>query len=321
MKIGFLLIVLFILSACASSTKQADALLASPGSLSPTHEIQNVPFINQAAGQCGPASLAMAINSTGKLINVEELTPQVYTPKMKGSLQSDMISAARRNGFLAIPIEGLDSLLKEVSANHPVIVFENLALSWLPQWHYAVVFGYDLKQETILMHSGPEAFKIWDIRKFERSWKLGNYWGLVVLPPDQLAATANELSHATAAAGLQLVGKQKEAVTAYSEILKRWPQSLVSLIGMGNWAFERRDYKKAVSFLKTATRYHPQSAEAWHNLAIAEQAAKMNQSAYKSAQRALMLVAHDSKLQYEASLSSIKLSHNKQVLLDGIHVI
>ncbi len=142
---GLIIACLWILVGCASTTPQADRLLAEQSFSRGTEaiEISNVPFIEQSEGHCGPASLAMALQWSGLDVSAQEIASQVYTPGMKGSLQNDLIGAARRHGRLAIPIQGLPDLLKELRAGHPVIVFENLALSWLPQWHYAVVFGYD----------------------------------------------------------------------------------------------------------------------------------------------------------------------------------
>jgi hypothetical protein len=265
-----LIFALFIFFGCASSTKQTDQFLLSKNFLPLEFEIKNVPFINQQVAHCGPATLTMAMNWAGKMVTVEEITNQVYTPGMKGSFQSDLIGASRRQGLIAIPVIGLSNMLQEVSAGHPVIVFENLSVSWFPQWHYAIVFGYNLNDEYVLMHSGPEAFKKWDMRKFERSWKLGDYWGLVVLPPSELSATADELSHLVASTGLDQVGKFYEASVAYQTILKRWPKSLGALIGMGNWEFSNKKYKAAVQYLKLATEAHPKADAAWHNLAIAE---------------------------------------------------
>lgn len=267
--------------------------------------VAKVPFINQDIGQCGPATLTMAMNWAGKPVTVEEIAPQVYTPKMKGSFQTDMITTARRQGLIAIPISGLQNLLIEIEKEHPVIVFENLALTWLPQWHYAIVFGYDLNKETVLMHSGPEKDKIWDIRKFERSWKLADYWGLVVLPPDELSATASELEHSRAAAGLEQVGHRDEAAIAYRAILSKWPTSLSALVGMGGWEYEQNHYLKSVEYLRRATRAHPEAAAAWHNLAIAESAAKMNKAAKQSAEKALSLAMPNVKVQYQNSLRHV----------------
>ncbi len=268
-------------------------------------QVEKVPFVKQEIAQCGPATLTMAMNWAGKPVTVKEIVPQVYTPGMKGSLQTDMMTAVRRQGLLAIPISGMTALLTEIDRDHPVIVFENLALKWIPQWHYAIVFGYDLETETVLMHSGPEKNKIWDIRKFERSWKLGDYWGLLVLPPDELSSTASELEHATAAAGLEQVGKREEAAIAYRAILTKWPSSLSALVGMGGWEYEQNRFSKSVAYLRTATLQHPESAPAWHNLAIAESAAKLKSSAKKSAARALGLASVTTRPQYEISLRPI----------------
>jgi len=267
-----LIFCLLLLSACVSATPQADRLLLDTRNLPKSSHIEGVPFIPQSANYCGPATLTMALNWAGENITLEELAPQVYTPGMKGTLPIDMLSAARRQGVMAIPMSGLNDLFLEINAGNPVIVFENLALSWLPQWHYALVFGYDVSSEKVTMHSGPEAFKQWDLRKFERSWKLGEYWGLVILKKGQLSASADEMSHVKAAAALEKLGKFTEAESAYRTILNRWPQSLISKLGRANIAYSQKDFRSAVGFLKQASREHPGSQMVAHNLLIAEKA-------------------------------------------------
>lgn len=305
-QFAFLFLIALLGSGCASSTKQSDVLLKERRhAFKDSARIENVPFIDQDIGQCGPATLTMAMKWAGKPVDVEEIAKQVYTPKMKGSFQTDMITTARRQGLMAIPIEGMTNLFTEIDKDHPVIVFENLALTWLPQWHYAIVFGYDLDKETVLMHSGPEKNKNWDIRKFERSWKLADYWGLVVLPPDELSATASELEHSRAAAGLEQVGHREEAAIAYRTILSKWPTSLSALVGMGGYEYEQNRFTKSVGYLRRATQAHPDAAAAWHNLAIAESAANMNRQAKGSAEKAISLANAQVKAQYEQSLKAI----------------
>lgn len=294
---------------CASSTVQVDALLEATNSsrlnASRSIEIPNVPFINQEAGHCGPATLTMSMQAVGANTDLKTITSQVFTPGMKGSLQADMIGATRRNGLLALPIENLENLLREIAAGNPVIVFENLALSWLPQWHYALVYGYDLDQEVIVMHSGQEKAKRWDLRKFERSWKLADYWGLVVLPPDRLSATADELAHLTAASMVEKQGLIENSFKAYTAILKRWPQSLGALVGSGNYHFSKGDFPAATRSLSLAIKYHPQSATAWHNLAVAQQKANQIAQAKRSALEAVRLATDSLKPQYRASLKEL----------------
>ncbi|WP_413289192.1 PA2778 family cysteine peptidase [Bdellovibrio sp. HCB337] len=276
-----LISLVLILVGCASATPQTESLLVNARDLPKATAIEGVPFVEQAANHCGPATLTMAMNWAGKNVTVEEVTPMVFTPGAKGTFQSDMISASRRQGLVAIPLEGMNDLLKEVSAGNPVVVFENLGLTWYPQWHYAVVFGYDLQHQYVLMHSGLEANKRWDLRRFERSWKLGDYWGLVVLPPGKLSATADELSHMKAASALEQIGKIEDAHQAYQAILTRWPKSLTAAIGMGNIAYTKKDYSAAVRILKQASQYHPENAALKNNLAVAEEAVSAEKTSHK----------------------------------------
>lgn len=264
------LMIAFLLVGCASATPQADALFMQELAFPNSAMIPDVPFIQQREGYCGPATLAMVLRWAGRDVSADSLASQVFTPGLKGSLQSDMISASRRIGMMALPIEGMSALLEEVHAGHPVIIFENLSVSWLPQWHYAVVIGYDLPNRKIIMHSGPEAFKQWDIQTFERSWILGNYWGLVVLPPEQLARTPSELAHSAAASALESIGQDQSAGKAYRRILQQWPKSLVARVGLANIEYKRKNYRDALELLRKASLEHPESKVVHHNLSVVE---------------------------------------------------
>jgi hypothetical protein len=271
---SILFLALTALSGCASSTPQTDNFFDSTSNLPPKKEIPRVPFIKQEAAQCGPATLAMAMRWNGHLVSAEELTREIFIPGLNGTVQTDMLRATRKYGFLAIPLNGLKPLLTEISNNTPVIVFENLAFTWSPAWHYALVYGYDLQNKTVLMHSGPQEGKVWDMTKFERSWKLADYWGLVVLPPGKLAASATELEHASAAVGLETAGHPDAAAKTYRAMLARWPNSLTALIGLGNYFYNKKHFRNSVRYLSLAVKTHPQSASARHNLEVARTALK-----------------------------------------------
>ncbi len=260
----------FLCLGCVTRAVQTEALLVEPGDRAAQHLIEDVAFIDQSLGYCGPATLTMAMRRAGQDVTVEEIAKQIYTPGLKGSLQSDLIGASRRQGLMAIPIRNLSALLDEVAAGHPVIIFENLGLTWAPNWHYALVLGYDLKKQEIVMHSGHEPYFHWDLKKFERSWMLGDYWGLVVLPAGELSVSANELTQVAAAFGLEQAKKYVEAEKSYNRILEKWPDSLVALIGLGNLAYQNGDQKKALEFLQRAVKAHPESAAAKHNLSVAQ---------------------------------------------------
>lgn len=272
LKLIFLLTAVW-LSGCATNSVQTEALYKSPMNIKSSVN-NKAPYIEQKVGHCGPATLAMAIAATGRPYKVDEITSQVYSPLAQGTLQETMIAAARRQGYLAIPISGYSSLLKELEAGHVVIVFENLGVDWLPQWHYSLVTGYDLQNKNLIMHTGPNPNQFMDMAEFELSWRLTNYWGLVVLPPGEVSASADEITHLQAAAALEKMDNLEDAKNAYLGILSHWPQSVIAHIGLGNVYYSLKQYKKSIQHLKTAVKINPASIEARHNLRIAEQALK-----------------------------------------------
>jgi hypothetical protein len=147
-------LVMLLLGGCATQTQQL--MRQSAGANLPRRiELTTTPFFAQERYQCGPASLATALRASGIGITPDELVSQVYVPQREGSLQPEMLAAARRNGALAVTIpRRLDALLAEVAAGQPVIVLQNLSLPIAPLWHYAVVIGYDLDAGDIILRSG-----------------------------------------------------------------------------------------------------------------------------------------------------------------------
>ena len=266
-----LFLVALTVSGCAIAGRQTREVLDLPSETLPrSAEVKSVPFVNQTKNYCGPAALTMVMQWSGKTVTVDELAKLVFTEGGKGSLQNDLIGASRRSGMLAIPIEGMRRLLEEVAAGHPVIVLENQGFSWLPRWHYSVVYGYDLQSQELIRHSGSKANTRQYLNRFERGSKLADYWGLVVLPPEKLSATGNAVDHLRAAAGLEQVDRNVEADLAYKKILERWPDHLGALIGIGNVAYKLKDYNRSVTHLKRAVKLYPDSQQAKHNLSVVE---------------------------------------------------
>ena len=278
---------LFVLSGCATTTTHKWQQAAE--SIPSQHKLNAVPFFPQKEYQCGPAALAMVLSWSGLQISPDELTPQVYTPSLKGSLQPAMIAATRRQGKVAYPINGAHALLREIAAGHPVIVLQNLGLSWIPVWHYAVVIGYDVDAEMIILHSGVTSRKKTSFRTFENTWARGDHWGLLVLPPDRLPVTVQEQSWISAVVGLEKARQWQAAVRGYQTALHRWPQSLSAHIGLSNSYYAMGDLASAAAVLHTATARFPHEGVAFNNLAqiLWEQGKK--QEALKAARKAVKL--------------------------------
>ena len=264
----------FFLVSCASKPFQSTDLMTDRSLKIRQHEIANVPFIKQSDNHCGPSTLSMVLQFWGDSAELADLSKQTYTGKAQGTFQTDMISAARRRGYMAVPIQGYNALIKEISNGHPVIVFENLGLSWFPQWHYAVVHGFDLDKQRLNLHSGPDKNITQNMKDFERDWMLGDYWGLVILPAGDLVESATEVQNATAAAALENLQFFDLAEKSYQSILQKWPQSLIALTGMGNLMYRQGRLSKALDYFEEASLHHPESEAAQHNYMVLAQALK-----------------------------------------------
>ncbi|MCO4757980.1 MAG: hypothetical protein KC477_08145, partial [Oceanospirillaceae bacterium] len=90
------------LAGCSSKgvwREQASNLHQLPTSV----ELKDTPFFPQTKYHCGPAALATLLSATGVDTVPDELTPHVYLPERKGSLQVDLVATTRR--FQRLPYE------------------------------------------------------------------------------------------------------------------------------------------------------------------------------------------------------------------------
>lgn len=268
-------------------------------------ELNDIPFYPQDTYQCGPAALAMVLSWSGLPTRPQALVSQVYTPSRQGSLQAALVGAARRHGRLAYPLTGTDGLLTEVAAGHPVIVLQNLGLSWYPVWHYAVVIGYNLAEETVVLHSGTTAHKRLSFRVFNNTWARSDYWGLVVLEPAQAPATAQEQAYLEAVLGLEKARQWRAAIAGYRTALERWPHSLVALMGLGNSLYALGRLEEAEAILREAGRLHPDSGLVFNNLAQVLWEQGRRQEALEAAQKAVVL-GGELKAIYAQTLEEIR---------------
>lgn len=259
---------LLCLGACANTPQTRSLLDSTLASLPRQAELTEVPFFAQEAFQCGPASLAMSLNAAGIEVTPETLKPELYLPDRYGSLQVEMLSATRRHGGIAYKLAPeLNDMLREIAAGTPVIVLQNLALSWYPIWHYAVAIGYDLDRAEIILRSGPEQRQILPMSTFEYTWARSGYWAMVALPPGKIPETAEETSFISALIALEKTSDPGRAQIAYIAALNRWPGNLSAQIGIGNTAYRLNNLAQAEAAFRQAAQDHPDSVAAFNNLA------------------------------------------------------
>jgi len=196
------------------------------------------------------------------------LADAVFLPARGGTLQTEMLAGARRHDALAQRVPGrLDALLRELQAGHPVVVLQNLGLSFAPAWHYAVLIGHDRARDELVLRSGLTERETMPLATFEHTWARSGHWAMVALLPGELAATADERSTLDAALAFERVAAPASSARVYQAMLQRWPASLAAAIGLGHARLKLGDAAGAEAAWQRAAERHD-SAAAWNNLAM-----------------------------------------------------
>ncbi len=276
-----------LLAGCATQTRR---LATDAPDLPERIELSNTPFYPQTRHQCGPAALATVLTSAGFAANPQTLEAQVYLPQREGALQAEMLAASRRQGALALPIPGkLAGLLAQINAGTPIVVLQNLGLSIAPRWHYAVVIGYDKQRSEVILRSGERKREVMTMRSFEATWERSGFWGMVVLKPGQLPLMVERNDVEKSLALLEKYASAAALLAWYDAASRRWPDSLVLLIGLGNSAYAMGHLEDAEQAFRAAAERHPNHAVALNNLATVLQQRGHLHEALETAERAVAL--------------------------------
>ena len=230
-------------------------------------DLAQVPFYPQDEYQCGPAALAMVMTHGGRRILPQALVDEVWLPSRHGSLQLEMLATPRRHGLVSYRLEPrYADLLREVAAGNPVVVLQDVG-PLFTEWHYAVVNGFDYDSGTVFLRSGLQLRQQMSFTAFERSWLPGDYWAMVVTPPERIPATATEKRWLEALLGLARGGNADATVRGYRAALQRWPDSLPAAVGLANHLHARGSLDEATQVLQAAVRKNPRSVILLNNLA------------------------------------------------------
>jgi len=259
--------ILVVLQGCANLVPQTSALLEGmPEGLPLRVELTAVPFFSQNEYQCGPAALATLLVNAGVNTTPEALVPQVYLPARKGSLQVEMLAAARRHGLVSYQLApSFTDLMRELNAGTPVIVLQNLGM--FDGWHYAVAVGYDYKLGILILRSGTTEREEMPFEVSEFVWKRSGYWAMVAVPPGQIPVTADEGRWLSSLVAFERLNEPSKNRAGYEAFLKRWPGNVNAAIGLANAYHALGELPLAEAALRRALARSPDSVVVLNNLA------------------------------------------------------
>ncbi len=268
-RVAGMLFILAFVSACATPL-QTLGIRQKPPDIATQQELTSTPFYPQLAYYCGPAVLAALANYRDIDILPEDIAPLIYVPDLEGSLQEEVIAATRQFNLLPVQLDGkLESIFREIDSGNPVLVLQNLGLDIYPKWHYAIVIGYDLDEETVVLRSGTRKRLVRSFSLFERTWKRGGYWSLAIVAPGQVPVTVDAESFLNTLIEFEQTSGAYPAYQGYLSAAKKWPSNALARIGLGNTAYAMGDYQESENAYKYALQLSPEMTEAWNNLAYA----------------------------------------------------
>jgi tetratricopeptide (TPR) repeat protein len=263
LRVCFLL--LSVLAAgCVMETYRDDAIESTEKAV----ELTTTPFYPQSRYQCGPASLATLLNTTGLDIDPDQLVKDVYLPQRKGSLQVEMTAAVRRYGRVPYqPGQDIESIIFQLKNDMPVLVLLNLGLKVLPAYHYAVVIGYDPAADVMILRSGMDYRLLMGRQQFHSAWHRSGSWALVVLEPGELPPAIDLERYLTSVIALESAGQWQSAELSYRAVLKQWPANVVARFGLANSLRRLGKLDQAVAQYRNVLKLDEEHKPARNNLA------------------------------------------------------
>ncbi|MBL8199698.1 MAG: PA2778 family cysteine peptidase [Chromatiales bacterium] len=253
----------------------------------PGHELTQVPFFPQTIHQCGPAALATVLGTSGVNATPEQLAPLVYIPGRRGSLQVEMLAAARSRGRVAYVIEPAFSAVQaELAAGTPVLVLQDLGALGIRRWHFAVVIGFDPERDVVILRSGTRRRHILRRSDFLRTWQAGSNWAAVVTPPERPPATATGSGFIRALADTERNLPRSAVEAGHAAALERWPADPLVLLANGNDAYASQRLADAIRLYRDLLANDPGNVAGRNNLANALLDAGCARAALAEAQQA-----------------------------------
>ena len=269
-------------------------------------ELTKTPFYSQTWNHCGPAALATILVADGVDTSPESLADEVFLPARQGSLQAEIVAATRSSGRIPVDIEpNLQALVDIIAEGKPALVFLNLGIPAVPQWHYAVLVGYLPDSAEFVLRSGTTRRKRMGLRRFQHAWEWGGRWAIVAMTPGERLQSITHEAYESALLDLSETSHVEFTLAAFREAVTLFPESPLLWGGYGNAAWQAQDLPLSISAFRSFVRLDPENPGAHNNLAHTLLAAGCIDEARQHAERALTLAEAGDWRQQPAIVSTL----------------
>ena len=167
----------------AAALWSAAATAESPHRPAPGAVQLAVPVVRQAPERCGPAALGMVLRWYGAGPAALARADRAYDPALRGTLVTDLVTAAREAGFsAALETLDTDSLRALLARGVPPVVLYQAGPAPLTRAHYAVVTGWDPAHRRFTLNDGGAHPRAIAAGALERRWRAAGGQALIVTP-------------------------------------------------------------------------------------------------------------------------------------------
>lgn len=287
---GMVSLLLALLAGCASPDAGRDFVEDLASHPHTGRIIPNVPRLPVDRGNYGAQAVATLLAFWGKPIPTQQLKTQAAASEGGTELEERLMSVADAQGLWAYAWYGTwPALRMRLDAGVPVIVQIQHG-THAGSRRYAVVIGYDDKEDRVLCEEGGKEPTVYTYEEFTELWKPVRFWSLVICPPDfpQWELSAAEL--VTRARMYELRNESARALRDYSEAMAVQPLNSRICVNAANLYRKLGDSEKAEGLYRRAADINPRDGQALNNLAFLFAEEKRNlDEAYELAKRALLI--------------------------------
>lgn len=151
------------------------------GSRAATGAGLGVPIVRQAPERCGQAALEMVLRYYGADARSLREGERAYDPALRGSLITDLATAARRAGYEAqIATLGPDSLIALLAAGVPPIVLYQNGPAPLTVPHFGVVTRWDPARGAFTLNDGGDRPRVVRRADLAKRWRTAGSQALII---------------------------------------------------------------------------------------------------------------------------------------------